>query len=106
MFGLVIWCIGWELGQLLVCEFYVDCDYDCSGFIVFIWWVVVFDLQQVVDKVLCVCCEGKVCIVEGEDFDIVFDLVCIYSDIFGVLELVVSICVCLEGVGICIKVLC
>lgn len=99
---LVMYCVVWEYEQLVICEFYVDCDYDCSGFIVFMCCVGCFDLQQVVDKVLCVCIDGKVCMIDGDDIDIDFDLVCIYSDMFGVFEFVCEMCdvlVC-EGIWI------
>lgn len=106
MYGLVVWCVVQELQQVVVCEFYVDCDYDNSGFIVFICCVGVFDLVQVVVKVLWVCCEGVVWMVEGCDIFIVFDFVCIYSDIFGVLVLVQVMCKSLDVVDIVIVVLC
>lgn len=78
--GSATWRIGRELGQPLVREFYADRDYDRSGSIVFTRRVAALDPQQVADKVLRACREGKVRTVEGEDLDIAFDSVCIHSD--------------------------
>ncbi|HBO7030899.1 TPA: hypothetical protein L4965_003948 [Pseudomonas aeruginosa] len=101
--GSATWRIGRELGQPLVREFYADRDYDRSGSIVFTRRVAALDPQQVADKVLRACREGKVRTVEGEDLDIAFDSVCIHSDTPGALELVASTRARLEGAGIRIK---
>ena len=63
--GSATWRIGRELGQPLVREFYADRDYDRSGSIVFTRRVAALDPQQVADKVLRACREGKVRTVEG-----------------------------------------
>ena len=57
--GSATWRIGRELGQPLVREFYADRDYDRSGSIVFTRRVAALDPQQVADKVLRACREGK-----------------------------------------------
>ncbi len=97
------WRIGRELGQPLVREFYADRDYDRSGSIVFTRWVAALDPQQVADKVLRACREGKVRTVEGEDLDIAFDSVCHPQRYPRALELVASTRARLEGAGIRIK---
>jgi 5-oxoprolinase (ATP-hydrolysing) subunit A len=80
--------IAREIGQPVVREFYADRDYDRSGSIVFIRRVGRLDPEQVAEKVLRACSEGKVRTVEGDDIDIDFDSVCIHSDTPGALDLV------------------
>ncbi|OZI40362.1 lactam utilization protein LamB [Bordetella genomosp. 1] len=89
-----------ELGQPVVREFYADRDYDASGSIVFTRYTQALDPQQVADKVLRACTEGKVRTVEGRDIAIGFDSVCIHSDTPGALALVRATRARLEGEGI------
>lgn len=72
----------------MIREFYADRDYDRSGSIVFTRRVGRLDPQQVADKVLRACIDGKVRTIDGDDIDIDFDSVCIHSDTPGALELV------------------
>ncbi|CAM2162687.1 5-oxoprolinase subunit A 2 [Paraburkholderia sacchari] len=80
--------IAREIGQPVVREFYADRDYDRSGSIVFIRRIGRLDPEQVAEKVLRACVEGKVRTVDGDHIDIEFDSVCIHSDTPGALELV------------------
>ncbi|MCG5073215.1 5-oxoprolinase subunit PxpA [Paraburkholderia tagetis] len=80
--------IAREIGQPVVREFYADRDYDRSGSIVFIRRIGRLDPEQVAEKVLRACVEGKVRTVDGDHIDIDFDSVCIHSDTPGALELV------------------
>lgn len=76
------------LGQPVVREFYADREYDASGSIVFIRRVTAWDPEQVAEKVLRACREGRVRTVEGQDIPIRFDSICIHSDTPGALALV------------------
>ncbi|QBR01552.1 5-oxoprolinase subunit PxpA [Paraburkholderia pallida] len=80
--------IAREVGQPVVREFYADRDYDRSGSIVFTRRVGRLDPEQVAEKVLRACVDGKVRTVDGDDIEIGFDSVCIHSDTPGALELV------------------
>lgn len=80
--------IAREIGQPVVREFYADRDYDRSGSIVFIRRIGRLDPEQVAEKVLRACVDGKVRTVDGDPIDIDFDSVCIHSDTPGALELV------------------
>jgi UPF0271 protein len=77
-----------ELGQPVIREFYADRDYDRTGSIVFTRRVGRLDPQQVADKVLRACVDGRVTTVDGDDIEIDFDSVCIHSDTPGALQLV------------------
>ncbi|WP_206999837.1 5-oxoprolinase subunit PxpA [Trinickia mobilis] len=77
-----------EFGQPVIREFYADRDYDRTGSIVFTRRVARLDPQQVADKVLRACVDGRVSTVDGDDIDIDFDSVCIHSDTPGALQLV------------------
>jgi 5-oxoprolinase (ATP-hydrolysing) subunit A len=77
-----------EMGQPVVREFYADRDYDRHGSIVFIRRIERLDPDQVADKVLRACVDGKVHTVDGDDIDIDFDSICIHSDTPGALALV------------------
>jgi UPF0271 protein len=77
-----------EIGQPVIREFYADRDYDRSGSIVFIRRIGRLDPDQVADKVLRACVDGKVRTVDGDDIDIDFDSICIHSDTPGALQLV------------------
>lgn len=80
--------IAQEYGQPVVREFYADRDYDRSGSIVFTRRVQRLDPQQVADKVVRACIDGKVKTVDGADIDIDFDSICIHSDTPGALSLI------------------
>lgn len=94
--GLLLYCmassvtcrLARERGQPVVREFYADRDYDRDGSIVFIRRIERLDPDQVADKVLRACVDGKVRTVDGDDIDIEFDSICIHSDTPGALALV------------------
>ncbi|MBJ7221776.1 MULTISPECIES: 5-oxoprolinase subunit PxpA [unclassified Brenneria] len=88
MQGSAIWQAAKKLQHPVICEFYADRDYDRSGSIVFTRRVGQLDPEQVAQKVLRACQEGKVRTVEGDDIPIVFDSVCIHSDTPGALTLI------------------
>lgn len=89
-----------ELGLPVVREFYADRDYDASGSIVFTRYTQALDPEQVADKVLRACTDGKVRTVDGRDIPIGFDSVCIHSDTPGALALVQATRARLEANGI------
>lgn len=77
--------IAKSAGLTVVREFYADRDYDRSGGIVFTRRMRRLDPQEVADKCLRACQEGKVRTVEGDDVDIGFDSICFHSDTPGAL---------------------
>jgi UPF0271 protein len=109
--GLYLYCmessvtyqVAKEMGQPVVRELYADRDYDNSGSIVFTRRVDALDPQQLAQKVLKACVEGKVRTVQGVDIDINFDSVCIHSDTPGALQLVEATYQILEKNGIRIR---
>jgi UPF0271 protein len=103
MHGSVIHRLALEKGHPVICEFYADRDYDHSGSIVFIRRVEQLDSQQVADKVLRACTEGRVMTVEGKDIPIQFDSICIHSDTPGALQLVQATRKRLETAGLTIS---
>lgn len=88
MHGSNVHAFAKRIGHPVICEFYADRDYDLSGSIVFTRRVGALDPEQVAQKVLRACQEGKVRTVEGEDISIEFDSICIHSDTPGALALV------------------
>ncbi|WP_233407610.1 5-oxoprolinase subunit PxpA [Marinomonas spartinae] len=88
MHGSNVHKVAKRVGHPVICEFYADRDYDLSGSIVFTRRVGALDPEQVAQKVLRACQEGKVRTVEGEDIPIEFDSICIHSDTPGALALV------------------
>lgn len=91
------------LGQPVVREFYADREYDASGSIVFIRRVTAWDPEQVAEKVLRACREGRVRTVEGQDIQIRFDSICIHSDTPGALALVQRTRERLAAAGIAVR---
>lgn len=91
------------LGQPVVREFYADREYDASGSIVFIRRVTAWDPEQVAEKVLRACREGRVRTVEGQDIPIRFDSICIHSDTPGALALVQRTRERLAAAGIAVR---
>ncbi|CPR13850.1 5-oxoprolinase subunit PxpA [Brenneria goodwinii] len=86
-----VWQAAKKLQHPVICEFYADRDYDRSGSIVFTRRVGRLDPEQVAQKVLRACREGKVRTIEGDDIPVVFDSVCIHSDTPGALALIKAI---------------
>jgi UPF0271 protein len=80
--------IAREIGHPVIREFYADREYDRNGSIVFIRRIGRLDPDQVADKVLRACVDGKVRTADGDDIDIDFDSICIHSDTPGALQLV------------------
>lgn len=91
------------LGQPVVREFYADREYDVTGSIVFIRRVTAWDPEQVAEKVLRACREGRVRTVEGQDIPIRFDSICIHSDTPGALALVQRTRERLAAAGIAVR---
>ena len=91
----IIFCMGisktyevaTRLGHPVVREFYADRDYDDSGSIVFKRQVARPDPEQIADKCLRACQEGRVHTVEGNDIEIAFESICFHSDTPGALEI-------------------
>jgi len=88
------------MGQPVVREFYGDRDYDTSGSIVFARRVGRLDPQQVADRAVRACVEGKVRTADGVDIDIDFDSICIHSDTPGALDLIAATRAALTRAGI------
>lgn len=103
MYGSAIHKTALRIGHPVVCEFYADRDYDNSGSIVFTRRVGALDANDVANKVLRACQDGKVRTVEGSDIDISFDSVCIHSDTPGALALVKTTQDLLQQAGITIQ---
>lgn len=74
-------------GVPVVREFYADRDYANTGSIVFSRKMRRLDPQEVADKCVRACLEGKVRTVEGEDINIAFDSICFHSDTPGALAI-------------------
>ena len=79
--------IATEAGQPVIREFYADRDYDSSGSIVFARKMRALDPQEVADKCLRACQEGKVKTVDGKDIEIPFESICFHSDTPGALKI-------------------
>ncbi|CAM4107731.1 5-oxoprolinase subunit PxpA [Vreelandella rituensis] len=89
-----------RVGLPRVHEFYADRDYNDEGSIVFVRKVQRLDPQQVADKVLRACQEGKVETVSGQEAVVQFQSVCIHSDTPGALSLVKAVREALDKAGI------
>ncbi|HYH22283.1 MAG TPA: 5-oxoprolinase subunit PxpA [Azospirillum sp.] len=76
-----------DAGLPVVREFYADRDYDRSGSIVFARRMRPLDPEEVAEKCLRACVEGKVRTVDGDDIDIVFESICFHSDTPGALAI-------------------
>jgi UPF0271 protein len=74
-------------GVPVVREFYADRDYANTGSIVFSRKMRRLDPQEVADKCVRACLEGKVRTVEGDDIDIQFESICFHSDTPGALAI-------------------
>lgn len=79
--------IAREAGQPVIREFFADRDYDSSGSIVFARKMRKLDPQEVAEKCLRACADGKVRTVDGEDIVIEFESICFHSDTPGALEI-------------------
>jgi len=91
MHNSAVWRAAKQEQHPVICEFYADRDYDLSGSIVFTRRTGALDPEQIAQKVLRACLEGKVRTVEGEDIPIFFESVCIHSDTPGALALLKAI---------------
>ncbi|MCL2897555.1 5-oxoprolinase subunit PxpA [Brenneria tiliae] len=101
--GSALWQEAKNLQHPVICELYGDREYDRSGSIVFVRRVNPLDPEQVAQKVLRACREGKVRTVEGDDIPVAFDSVCIHSDTPGALALIKSTRERLNDAGINVK---
>jgi len=79
--------IARKAGQPIIREFYADRDYDTSGSIVFARKMRKLDPQEVANKCLRACSEGKVTTVDGGEIDIEFESICFHSDTAGALAI-------------------
>lgn len=79
--------IAKEAGQPVIREFYADRDYDASGSIVFARKMRRLDPQDVADKCLRACRDGKTTTVDGGEVEIPFESICFHSDTPGALEI-------------------
>ncbi|WP_353614618.1 5-oxoprolinase subunit PxpA [Mangrovibacter phragmitis] len=86
-----VWRSAQQLGQPVVTEFYADRAYDDQGVIVFTRNTGYLKVQDIVDKVLLACLEGKVKTVTGNIISINFDSICIHSDTPGALEIISAV---------------
>lgn len=79
--------IATEAGQPVIREFYADRDYDNSGSIVFARKMRTLVPEEVAEKCLRACKEGKVTTVEGDEIEIPFESICFHSDTPGALQI-------------------
>jgi UPF0271 protein len=92
---LLIYCMGASktfevakrLGQPTVREFYADRDYGDDGAIVFTRRVGRPDPEEIAQKCLRACLEGKVTTVTGNTIDIAFESICFHSDTPGAVDI-------------------
>ncbi|MCR9255797.1 MAG: 5-oxoprolinase subunit PxpA [Alphaproteobacteria bacterium] len=94
--------IAKEVGQPAIREFYADRDYDMSGSIVFARKMRKLDPQEVADRCLRACTEGKVATVDGQDIEIPFESICFHSDTPGALAIGTAIRETLTANGVSI----
>lgn len=76
-----------EAGQPTIREFYADRDYDNSGSIVFARKMRRLEPQEIAEKCLRACIDGKVTTVDGDDIEIEFESICFHSDTPGALQI-------------------
>ncbi|MCP1337930.1 5-oxoprolinase subunit PxpA [Futiania mangrovi] len=74
-------------GLKTVREFYADRDYSNTGSIVFTRRMRALNPEEVAEKCLRACTEGKVKTVEGDVIDIEFESICFHSDTPGALQI-------------------
>jgi len=86
----------------VVREFYADRDYGASGSIVFTRKMRALNPDEIADKCVRACLEGKVATVDGVDIDIEFESICFHSDTPGALAIGTAVRTGLENNGITI----
>lgn len=91
-----------EAGQPVIREFYADRDYGNSGSIVFARKMRKLEPQEIAEKCLRACVEGKVKTVEGDDIEIPFESICFHSDTPGALEIGTAVREALTSNGVTI----
>ncbi len=72
-------------------EFYADRDYDSSGSIVFTRRMRALNPDEVAEKCLRACQEGKVRTVDNEDVEVTFASICFHSDPPGALQIGIAV---------------
>ncbi|MEO0680149.1 MAG: 5-oxoprolinase subunit PxpA [Pseudomonadota bacterium] len=92
-----------EMGHPTIREFFADRDYDLSGQIVFVRQQRPLDPQEVAERTVRACVEGKVKTVEGEDISIQFESICFHSDTPGSLAIGTAVRDGLLKAGIAIR---
>jgi UPF0271 protein len=90
-------------GHPVVREFYADRDYDNSGSIVFSRRVRPFDPDEIAQKVLWACMEGRVATIDQRDIAIEFESVCVHSDTPGAVQILTSVRELLAKHGVAIR---
>lgn len=102
MANTAVWRAAQRLEHPVITEFYADRAYNDQGVIVFTRNTGHLKVQDIVDKVLLACLEGKVKTVTGNVIPIHFDSICIHSDTPGALEIISAVKMALihEGVKI------
>ncbi len=95
--------IARELGQPVIREFFADRDYDKSGAIVFTRKMRPLDPEEIAQKCVRACREGKVTTVEGDDISIAFESICFHSDTPGSLAIGTAVRARLLDAGIAIR---
>jgi len=91
------------LGQPVIREFYADRDYAADGSLVFIRKATRPDPEELAQKCLRACLEGKVETVEGVDIDVEFESICFHSDTPGAVQIGRAIREALTANGIAIS---
>lgn len=94
--------IAKKAGQPVIREFYADRDYDTSGSIVFARKMRKLDPDEVAEKCLRACVEGKVETAEGEDIEVPFESICFHSDTPGALAIGTAVRALLTANGVSI----
>lgn len=103
--GVIMVCICSEMGLQVCNEVFVDCVYDEEGYFVYckVLGVVLYDLDQVVECMLWMVQVGVIEMVFGCMLFVQIDMICVYSDILGVIDMVVKVWCMFEYVGIVVK---
>lgn len=102
--GGVVFDVVEKVGFVVVVEVFVDCVYQFDGQLVFCIedGVVLYDLFEVVECMVCFVFDGVICVIDGIDVWVVVQFICVYGDSFGLVEMVVEIKCLLQVEGIMI----
>ena len=89
-------------GRPVIREFYADRDYGDDGLIVFARKMRRLDPQEMAQKCLRACTEGKTTSVTGQELTVEFESICFHSDSPGALEIGTAVREALIGAGVTI----